>query len=52
MNDGTKALGDWVENNTKPLKEIPRYLVPCYFDTIVTGIYIHLIEQSYKLMSE
>lgn len=49
--EGTKELGEWIEENIKPLKEIPRYLVPCYFDVVITGIYIDLIEQCYKQMS-
>jgi glycogen debranching enzyme len=52
FDEGTKRLGQWLEENTKSLKSIPRYLVPCYFDVIVTGIYILLFEQSHKIMSD
>ncbi|XP_063921993.1 glycogen debranching enzyme [Zophobas morio] len=52
LDEGTKSLGQWFEENTKSLKAIPRYLVPCYFDVIVTGVYILLYEQSYNLMSD
>lgn len=49
---GTLELGQWLENNLKYLKEIPRYLIPCYFDVIVTGTYLLLIEHCYNLMGE
>nr|XP_015838644.1 PREDICTED: glycogen debranching enzyme [Tribolium castaneum] len=52
LDDGTKRLGQWFEENSKSLKSIPRYLVPCYFDVIVTGIYVLLFEQCYALMSD
>ncbi|CAG9760960.1 unnamed protein product [Ceutorhynchus assimilis] len=51
VDPGTKEFGQWIEENTKCLHNIPRYLIPCYFDVIVTGIYIALLEQSYSLMS-
>lgn len=50
--EGTKELGEWIEENIKPLKQIPRNLIPSYFDVLVTGIYIDLVEQCYKRMSE
>ncbi|CAG9819095.1 unnamed protein product [Phaedon cochleariae] len=48
---GTKELGLWIEKNTLCFIDIPRYLVPCYFDAVVTGIYILLVEQCHKLMN-
>ncbi|GLV44486.1 uncharacterized protein CBL_10290 [Carabus blaptoides fortunei] len=52
VDQGTLELGQWLENNLKFLKEIPRYLIPCYFDVIVTGTYLLLIEQCYNLMGD
>lgn len=52
IDPGTKNLGKWLENNLKYLKEIPRYLIPCYFDVIVTGTYLLLVEQCYNLMGD
>ncbi|VEN50334.1 unnamed protein product, partial [Callosobruchus maculatus] len=49
---GTKELGEWIAKNTECFKEIPRYLVPCYFDVVLTGLYVMLIEQSYNLMAD
>lgn len=51
FDDGTKALGTWIEEKSNILAAIPRYLIPCYFDVIVTGIYVQLIEHCYELMS-
>lgn len=51
FDDGTKVLGKWIEDKSNSLKAIPRYLIPCYFDVIVTGIYVQLIEHCYELMS-
>ncbi|XP_078050064.1 glycogen debranching enzyme [Augochlora pura] len=49
--DGTRALGEWLEEAAEPFKLIPRYLVPSYFDVIVVNVYMILLEQSYSLMS-
>ncbi|XP_037040350.1 glycogen debranching enzyme isoform X3 [Bradysia coprophila] len=49
---GTVELAKWIDVNTKSLKEIPRYLIPSYFDVIYTGIHDLLIGQSHNLMSE
>lgn len=52
IDNGTRTLGQWLEENLKPLKEVPRYLIPCYFDVTITGVYIMLLEHCYELMSE
>ncbi|XP_076266629.1 glycogen debranching enzyme isoform X2 [Rhynchophorus ferrugineus] len=51
VDEGTKELGQWIEEHIKYLYSVPRYLIPCYFDVIVTGIYVKLLDQSYNLMS-
>lgn len=51
FDEGTKALGAWIEEKSNNLKAIPRYLIPCYFDVIVTGIYLQLVEHCYELMA-
>uniref|UniRef100_A0ABD2WG93 Glycogen debranching enzyme n=1 Tax=Trichogramma kaykai TaxID=54128 RepID=A0ABD2WG93_9HYME len=49
--DGTLALGEWLEKASEPFKLIPRYLVPSYFDVIIVNVYSILIEQCFSLMS-
>lgn len=50
-NAGTASLAHWIEENTIDLKAIPRYLIPSYFDVIVTGIHHLLINRSIELMA-
>ena len=50
QSDKTKELANWLEVNMEPMKGIPRYLIPAYFDSIVTGTYELLIDQMLKLM--
>ncbi|XP_071953696.1 glycogen debranching enzyme-like [Antedon mediterranea] len=47
----TKQLGKWFENAFSPLKDIPRYLIPCYFDAILSGAYAILLDVCAKKMS-
>lgn len=49
--EGTRTLGEWLEEATEPFKLIPRYLVPSYFDVIIVNVYMILLEQCYNLMS-
>lgn len=51
-NEGTKQLSVWLKTAFEPLKNIPRYLIPCYFDAIVSGIYNVLVQRVYQLMPE
>jgi hypothetical protein len=50
QSEKTKELANWLEVNCEPMKGIPRYLIPAYFDVIVTGTYELLTEQALKLM--
>jgi len=49
--DGTAPLGRWMETAMRPISDLPRYLVPCYFDAIVTGTYHALLGRTWSLMS-
>lgn len=49
---GTEALGHWFEEVFGYLKKVPRYLVPCYFDTILTGSYIVLRNRAIEQLSD
>lgn len=49
--DSTKTLGLWLENAFQKLDQIPRNLIPCYFDAIVTPIYTLLLERFFEQQS-
>lgn len=49
---GTNLIANWLRENLASLKEIPRYLVPSYFDVIVTGVHNVLINRCVELMPE
>ncbi|XP_075473238.1 glycogen debranching enzyme isoform X1 [Ascaphus truei] len=44
-------VGKWFEAMFSYLKQIPRYLIPCYFDAILVGAYTTLLDASWKQMS-
>ncbi|XP_015914684.1 glycogen debranching enzyme [Parasteatoda tepidariorum] len=48
----TENLGKWFQVAFDSLRKLPRYLIPCYFDTIITGAYSSLIASLWRKMSE
>lgn len=50
-NPNTAALSKWFADNTEALKKIPRYLIPSYFDIIVTGVHQLLLDRAIQIMS-
>ncbi|CAG9856411.1 unnamed protein product [Phyllotreta striolata] len=52
LDPSTARLGAWIEDNTKTFAVIPRYLVPCYFDMLVTAVYVVVMKKTHDLMSE
>ncbi|XP_042853920.1 glycogen debranching enzyme isoform X5 [Panthera tigris] len=49
---GTIAeVGKWLQAMFFYLKQIPRYLIPCYFDAILIGAYTTLLDIAWKQMS-
>jgi len=47
----TRELGRWMESIAFYIREIPKFLVPCYFDAILHSLYLRLIEHACSLMS-
>ena len=43
-------LGDWFGRVFAHLVRLPRYLIPCYFDAIVTGVYMLVEEVAWAKM--
>ncbi|GFS37714.1 glycogen debranching enzyme [Trichonephila inaurata madagascariensis] len=51
-NPSTHDLGKWFDVTFESLRKLPRYLVPCYFDTIITGAYSSLLSSMWRKMSD
>lgn len=49
--EGTRALANWLKTEFEALKEIPRYLIPSYFDVIINGVHNLLKQSCFNLMS-
>ncbi|XP_040158875.1 glycogen debranching enzyme isoform X1 [Anopheles arabiensis] len=45
-------MAKWLENNLKSLKEIPRYMIPSYFDVIITNVHRLAMAAACNLMSD
>lgn len=50
--ENMKKLAKCLEAIVEPLKRIPRYLIPSYFDVVVGGLHNLLKERAFELMSE
>lgn len=48
----TRDLGQWFESVFRCLRKVPRYLIPCYFDAIVSGAFMIMKDNSIDMMSE
>jgi len=51
-NYSTKKLGIWLQRVFDTLKKIPRHLVPCYFDAILTGVEEMILEEIWSRMGD
>ncbi|GAB6025571.1 hypothetical protein CHUAL_011301 [Chamberlinius hualienensis] len=52
VDESTQELGLWFEEVFSLLKLIPRYLVPRYFDTVITYVYSLILDQIWKRMDK
>ncbi|XP_055887026.1 glycogen debranching enzyme-like isoform X1 [Biomphalaria glabrata] len=52
VHSGLENLAKWFQSIFKHLEKMPRYLIPCYFDAILTGADIVLSEAAKDLMSD
>ncbi|XP_050699326.1 glycogen debranching enzyme-like isoform X6 [Eriocheir sinensis] len=52
LEPSTQRLAGWLEEVFGYLKDVPRYLIPAYFDSIITSIYLTLINRAWALMGE
>ncbi|ELU10759.1 hypothetical protein CAPTEDRAFT_167427 [Capitella teleta] len=48
---GTERLGNWLADVFKSLKQAPRYLIPCYFDALISGIFCLVEEVAWAKLS-
>lgn len=48
----TKLFAEKLEETFQFVKDIPRYLVPCYFYNIVSYMYKEVTELAFSLMTE
>ncbi|XP_055637696.1 glycogen debranching enzyme isoform X2 [Toxorhynchites rutilus septentrionalis] len=44
-------VGTWLSKNLASLKEIPRYMIPSYFDVIITGVHRLAVNAACNLMA-
>jgi len=50
--DGTHRLADWFETVFSWVGQLPRYLVPSYFEAVVTCVYTECLNRAFSLMSK
>ncbi|XP_054161339.1 glycogen debranching enzyme-like [Oppia nitens] len=50
-NPNTKSFADWLAKVFTSLSQIPRYLIPRYFDSIITRIYTSILDQIWNQSS-
>lgn len=48
---GLNHLADWLQTLFDSIANLPRYLIPAYFDLIITGLYTKALDRCFWLMS-
>ena len=48
----TKPLSKWLSNAFTTLSHLPRYLIPRYFDSVITRLYLMILEQIWSNTSK
>ncbi|XP_043206141.1 glycogen debranching enzyme-like isoform X1 [Amphibalanus amphitrite] len=51
LEPNTMELANWLDDTFQYIKQIPRYLVPAYFDATVLGVYVHLLNSTWRQMA-
>ena len=52
LKPGTTELACWFESQAfKMLKQVPRFLIPRYFDSIISMVYCNLLDQVWAQMN-
>ena len=51
-NEKTRPLSEWLSNAFKSLSHLPRYLIPRYFDSVITRLYVLILEQIWSQSSQ
>ena len=51
LEPSTAELANWLDEAFGHIKQIPRYLVPAYFDAVVLGVYVHVLNSAWKQMA-
>ncbi|XP_037086526.1 glycogen debranching enzyme-like isoform X1 [Pollicipes pollicipes] len=47
----TMELANWLEDTFDQIRQMPRYLVPAYFDATLLGVYVHLLNSTWRQMA-
>lgn len=50
LREGTKALGNNLGEVFSQLGKLPRYLIPCYFEAVITAVYMLLTKSAVAKM--
>ena len=49
-NQGTREVGEWFRKAFEPIKQIPRFLIPKYFDALISKAYFMALSKMWEKM--